>query len=455
MEHTEGNLTVGPIAHVLATLSLPIITAAFLSTAYNITDMAWIGKLGGNALAGVGVGGMYSWLSQGLSTLARMGGQVLVAQELGKGRKEYASAYAVASIQLTVLFGVIFGAFCLIFTDPLIGFFGLKNAEALRDAKIYMQITCGLILFSYLGQTLTGLYTAQGDSKSPLKANFIGLVANMILDPLLILGIGPVPKLGAAGAAIATVAAQIIVVVVLMIKGDSEAAERRVLGHRRAWERQESRYIRGVLKMGAPSALQGTIYPMISMVISRMAGNFGDAAFAVLRVGGQIESLTWNIANGFASAMNAFAAQNYGAGKMKRVKEGYRISLIIVAVWAGFISLLFIFVPKPISSVFFHTDEEIRLSAQYLIVIGVGEIFMCVELMSEGAISGLGNTKICSAISIIFTAIRIPLAMVLSRTSLGVDGLWWALTISSIIKGILFVLTFYKECRKKENGLLL
>ena len=77
--------------------------------------------------------------------------------------------------------------------------------------------------------------------------------------------------------------------------------------------------------MGAPSALQGTIYPMISMVISRMAGNFGDAAFAVLRVGGQIESLTWNIANGFASAMNAFAAQNYGAGKMKRVKEGYRI----------------------------------------------------------------------------------------------------------------------------------
>ena len=454
MEHIEGNLTTGSISKVLAKLSIPIITAAFLSTAYNITDMAWIGKLGGNALAGVGVGSMYSWLSQGLSTLARMGGQVLVAQELGKGRKEDASAYAVASVQLTVLFGILFGVISLIFTDPMVAFFGLKNAEALEVAKIYLQITCGLILFSYLGQTLTGLYTAQGDSRSPLKANFIGLMVNMILDPLLILGIEPFPKLGASGAAIATVTAQVIVVVVLMLKSHGANAEHSVLGRRRVWEIQEARYTGAVLKMGAPSALQGTIYPMISMVISRMAGEFGDAAIAVLRVGGQIESLTWNIANGFGSAMNAFAAQNYGAGKMKRVRQGYKISLVIVAVWAGFISLLFIFVSKPISSIFFHTAEEIRLSADYLTVIGVGEMFMCVELMSVGSISGLGNTKVCSVISIIFTAIRIPLAMVLSRTSLGVDGLWWALTISSIIKGILFVITFYKECRKKENGLL-
>ena len=450
MEHTEGNLTVGSISGVLAKLSIPIITAAFLSTAYSLTDMAWIGQLGGNALAGVGIGSMYSWLAQGLSTLARMGGQVLVAQELGKGSKEDASAYAVVSVQLTILFGILFGAVCLLFTNPMVSFFGLENAEAIRDAKIYMQITCGLILFSYLGQTLTGLYTAQGDSKSPLKANFIGLMANMILDPLLILGIGPVPKFGAAGAAAATVTAQVIVVLVLMVKAGREEAEKRLLGHKRIWEKQEIHYTKAVLRMGTPSALQGTVYPMISIVISRMAGEFGDVAIAVLRVGGQIESLTWNIANGFGSAMNAFAAQNYGAGKMKRVKDGYKISLLIVALWAAFISALFILFPEPISSIFFHTPEEIRMSAQYLIVIGVGEAFMCVELMSGGALSGLGNTKICSIISIIFTSIRIPLAMVLTRTGLGVDGLWWAITISSMIKGVLFVFAFYEDCRKKQ-----
>ncbi len=192
----EGNLTKGPILKTLTKLAIPIMASSFLATLYNITDMAWIGLLGAKAVAGIGVGGMFTWLSQGLASLARMGGQVQVAQHIGRGEREKAHAYAQAAVQMAALLGLLFAAVVLIFIKPFIGFFQLEDAEALAAAFSYTKIACGLIVFSFLSLTLTGLYTAQGDSKTPFAANLVGLAANMILDPVLILGPGPFPKLG-------------------------------------------------------------------------------------------------------------------------------------------------------------------------------------------------------------------------------------------------------------------
>ena len=106
MSTEKGLLTQGSILRVLTKLSMPIVIAAFFSTAYSITDMAWIGKLGGDVVAGVGTGGMYVWLSSGHIALSRMGGQILVAQELGKGNRSSAVRYAAETIRLTILSGV-------------------------------------------------------------------------------------------------------------------------------------------------------------------------------------------------------------------------------------------------------------------------------------------------------------------------------------------------------------
>ena len=162
MSTSKGSLTEGSILRVLTKLSMPIVIAAFFSTAYSITDMAWIGKLGGEVVAGVGTGGMYVWLSSGHIALSRMGGQILVAQELGRGNRVSAIKYAAETIRLTILSGILFGAICLIFTDALVGFYELNSTAAIESAVVYIKIVCGLIIFSYLGQVLTGLFTAQG-----------------------------------------------------------------------------------------------------------------------------------------------------------------------------------------------------------------------------------------------------------------------------------------------------
>lgn len=442
MKSKQLNLTSGPILATLTELALPIMASSFLSTAYNITDMAWIGMLGSKAVAGVGVGGMYVWLSQGLCSLARMGGQVNMAQALGRRDRDSAITYANVALQLTILFGLFFTAICLIFTDPLLHFFNLTDPEAYNSARIYMLITCGLILLPYLTQTLTGLYTAQGDSKTPLKANFLGLALNMILDPVLILGAGPFPRLEVIGAAVATVTSQFLVLTVLVVNLFKDHNETNILRHSSPLRKSGSGYYKDVFRIGIPTALQGSIYCMISMVLTRMVSVFGAGAIAVQRVGGQIESLSWNTADGFGSALNAFMGQNYGARQTDRIRKGYSISFRLLVAWGLLITAAFVFIPQPISSLFFHEEDVVLISVSYLIIIGLSEVFMSVELMTVGALSGLGKTKLCSIISIIFTGMRIPLAMLLSATPLGLDGIWWALTATSILKGIIFYFVF-------------
>ena len=445
----DGNLTKGPILNTLTKLAIPIMASYFIGTLYNITDMAWIGQLGSKAVAGVGVGGMFTWLSQGLSSIARMGGQVQVAQCIGRGDREKAHGYAQVAIQLAFYMGLIFALISLIFVHQMVGFFNLTDPEAYSAAVSYTRIACGLIVFSFLAVTLTGLYTAQGDSQTPFWANLIGLATNMILDPILILGPGPFPKLGVIGALIATVTAQFIVMGIMVLGVMRQKKENVLKGIRLAAVIPGS-YLKGICQIGIPSGIQDMTYCFISMILTRMVSGFGAEALATQRVGGQIESISWHTADGFAAALNAFTAQNYGAGKMDRVKKGYRASLLTVGVWGLLVTAIFVFAPNTIARIFFHEPKAIAIAVSYLIIIGLSEAFLCVEITTIGAISGLGKTHLCSIISILFTSMRIPLAIVLGNTSLGLDGIWWALSSTSMIKGIIFTATFFWITRRKK-----
>ena len=444
----EGNLTKGPILKTLTKLAIPIMASSFLGTLYNITDMAWIGLLGSKAVAGVGVGGMFTWLSQGLAAMARMGGQVQVAQCIGRGERDRAHGFAQAAVQLATLMGMAYAVISLVFTRQMVAFFQLTDPEAQTAALSYTKIACGLIVFSFLTLTMTGLYTAQGDSKTPFLANLIGLVTNMILDPVLILGPGPFPKLGVVGAAIATVTAQAIVMM-MMILGVIIQKKENVLKGIRLTAKIPKEYLGGLCRIGIPTAIQGMAYCAISMVLTRMVSAYGAEAVATQRVGGQIESISWNTADGFAAALNAFIAQNYGAGKMDRVRKGYRASLWTVGIWGLLISFVFICFPKAIADIFFHEPKAVATAVGYLVIIGFSEAFMCVELTTVGALSVLGRTRLCSIISITFTSARIPLAIILGGL-IGLSGIWWALSITSIIKGIIFTCTFLWITRKRQ-----
>lgn len=426
----------GRIFPSLTGLALPIMATSLVQTAYSLTDMAWIGRVGSSAVAAVGAAGMYTWLSSGIVMLARMGGQIKVAHSLGEGSTEDAVEYGRGALQLTIVLALLFAVITNAFAPQLIGFFDLSSDRIVQDAQNYLRITCGLILFSFLNQTLTGLFTAIGDSRTPFLANFTGLAMNMVLDPVLIFGIGPFPRMEAVGAAAATVTAQAVVTLVMVIRAlqDTVLFDKIRLLKPVSWE-----YLRVMTLLGIPSAAQNMLYTGISMVLTRMVVSWGDTAIAVQRVGGQVEGISWMTAEGFGSAINAFTGQNYGAKYYDRVKKGYMISLAVIGAWGIMTSCLLIFGAEPIFRLFIREPEVVPAGVSYLVIIGIGQMFMCEELVTGGALQGLGKTMSCSVITILFTAARIPLAYVLSSTSMGLNGIWWALTITSIVKGIVFV----------------
>ena len=426
----------GRILGSLTGLALPIMATSLVQTAYNLTDMAWIGRVGSSAVAAVGAAGMYTWFSTGIVTLARMGGQIKVAHSLGEGEVQKAAKYGQGALQLTVVLALGYALTVLLLADRLIGFFGLSSERIMWDAQVYLRITCGLILFPFLNQTLTGLFTAIGDSRTPFLANCTGLAVNMVLDPILIFGMGPFPRMEAAGAAGATVTAQIIVTLVLA----GRAFQDKILFDRIClWKKTPFLYFGVIFKLGVPSSLQSMFYSGISMVLTKMVASWGDAAIAVQRVGGQVECISWMTAEGFGSAMNAFTGQNFGARFYDRVKKSYLLAMLVIGLWGTFTSCLLIFVSEFIFTIFIQESQVLPLGISYLVILGIGQMPMCLELLTVGALQGLGKTLPSSVITIVLTVARIPLALVLTRTGLGLNGIWWALTLTSMAKGCVFV----------------
>lgn len=434
----------GRILPSLTALAVPIMATSLVQMAYNLTDMAWIGRVGSDAVAAVGAAGMYTWLSSGLVSIAKMGGQIKAAHSIGEGDRETAGSYGAGAIRLTLLLAAAFALFVNCFAETLIGFFGLSSPKIVADAVLYVRIACGLIVFSYLNQTLTGLYTAAGNSRTPFAANCVGMGANIVLDPVLIFGAGPFPRMEAAGAAIATVTAQAIVTIVLVTSCRKDQV---LFPHVKRKRKVPAVIYRTIIRVGLPAGVQNMIYCMISMVLTRFVAAWGDQAVAAQRVGSQIESISWMTAEGFGTAINAFVGQNYGGKQYDRVKRGYMTAAVIVCLWGTFTSAVLIFGSRPVFSLFIREPQVIPVGMSYLRVLGFSQMFMCVEMMTTGALSGLGKTFQCSVITVLLTSARIPLAVILGD-ALGLDGIWWAFSLSTIAKGILFFLYYLRVLRK-------
>lgn len=430
----------GPVLSSLTKLALPIMATSLIQMAYNLTDMLWIGRLGSSAVASVGAAGMYMWLSNGLAALPKMGGQVNTGHALGAGKPKEAANYASVSLWLAAILGLLYGLATIFFCRPLIGFFHLTSTQVIQDAEIYLKITCGCVLFSFLNQTFTGIFTAAGNSRTSFAATLTGLLINMMLDPLLIFGPGPFPALGVMGAAAATVAAQCIVTLVFLLFAVKDPVVFRQI---HIWKRPAKELVLSILRIGCPTCIQNMLFTGISMIIARMVAGYGDAAVAVQKVGSQIESISWMTADGFAAAVNSFLAQNHGAGKPDRIRQGFKSAMYVVLLWGIFCTVLLIIFPEPVFRLFIREADILPMGVDYLMILGVSQLFMSVEITTAGAFAGLGKTLPPSLCSIVLTAARIPLAALLIRTPLHLNGIWWSITISSICKGILLFLWFH------------
>lgn len=443
----ENSLTQGSIFKKLFALAIPIMGTSFVQMAYNMIDMIWVGKLGSGAVAAVGTAGFFTWLAMAFIIIPKVSAEVGVAQAVGKKDMDEARVYIKHSIQFIIFLALTYAFVLLTFRKSLVGFFNLGDEEVINSTITYLVIIALGLVFYFINPVFSAIFNGYGDSKTPFRINVIGLVINMILDPLLILGVGPFPRLEVAGAAIATIIAQIIVTVIFIIK----ARQREELfSNLDLLGKPDRNHMNKITKLGFPVALQSAFFTIISMVLARIIADWGTVAIAVQKVGSQIESISWMTAGGFETAMSTFTGQNYGAKKWERVRRGYFTGIAIVSCIGIIATILLIFGAEPIFMVFIQEEEAVRYGVDYLRILGVSQLFMCIEIATTGAFNGLGRTIPPSIVGIIFNLSRIPLALFLSSTSLGLNGVWWAISISSVFKGT-FLCIWYIICLKKTK----
>lgn len=452
------DLTKGHITNKLIKLALPIMGTSFIQMAYNLTDMMWVGKAGSSAVAAVGTAGFFPWLAMAFITISKIGGEIKVAQSIGEGNIKSTKLFIKSAIEINIILSILYTIFLITFNKQLIGFFRLGDYEVITMSKQYLVIIALGMVFYFINPVFTAIFNGLGNSKAPFKINAIGLVTNIILDPLLIMGIGGFPKLGVVGAAIATVIAQIVVSIaflVMIIRHKNEYFKVKL------FRNIEKSYYKVLMKLGFPVAIQSGMFTVFAMLIGVVVAAYGPVAIAVQKVGSQIESISWMTAEGLAVALSSFVGQNYGAKEYKRINRGCRITLIIAMILGTINTIILVFFGKYIFSAFIQETDAIKEGAMYLKILGYSQLFMCIEIITTGAFKGLGRTFIPSFIITILTGARVPAAYILSKPEiLGLDGVWWSISLSSILKGMLMLSIFmimlrcgklYGEYKNKDS----
>jgi putative MATE family efflux protein len=292
---------------------------------------------------------------------------------------------------------------------------------------------------------VNGTFNASGNSKTPFILIAIGLVANVILDPVFIF----VLDMGVRGAAIATIIAQIIVgllmiIAILFFKG-------RPFEHYLFQFRVDRKKIAMILKWAIPLALESILFCFLSMVTSRIEASFGARAVATSKVASQFEALSWLIGGGFGSALVVFIGQNFGAGKEDRIRRCVKVSARAMAIWGTLVSLFLWFCGGYIFSLFLPGPEMLALGIPYLHILAFAQLPMNMEAVGAGAFKGTGRTLQPSIASIATNILRPLLAYLLSRTSLGLYGVWMAVSATAFMRGAWICLWYVLAERKRER----
>ncbi len=429
------DLTHGPINRQLFKLALPIMATSFIQMAYSLTDMAWVGRIGSEAVAVIGAVGILTWMSGSISLLNKVGSEVSVAQSIGAQNQENAKQFASHNITIALIISLCWGGLLFFLAHPILQVYGLEK-HITTDAVSYLRIVSTAFPFIFLSAAFTGIYNAAGRSQIPFYISGSGLVLNIVLDPIFIF----VFDMGTNGAAYATWISQAVVFAIFVYQLRVRDS---LLGGFSFLTKLKKQYTVRIFKLGFPVAMLNTLFAFVNMFLCRTASiHGGHIGLMTFTTGGQIEAITWNTSQGFSTALSAFIAQNYAAGNNKRVIQSWHTTLWMTLIFGTICTILFVFFGNEIFSIFVPEKAAYEAGGIFLRIDGYSQLFMMLEITMQGVFYGLGRTVPPAITSITFNYLRIPLALFFISLGFGVEGIWWAVCATTIAKGLVLLIWF-------------
>ncbi|HLT58680.1 MAG: MATE family efflux transporter [Limnochordales bacterium] len=430
------DFTTGNIWHHILAFSWPMFVGNLFQVLYNTVDSFWVGRfIGADALAAVSVSAPVVFALVALIMGLTMATTTLVAQYRG-ARDDVQVRRTVANSLLTITaLGLVSSAVGYIYRVPILRL--MRTPESvLEPAAVYLGIfLLGLVpmfLFNVVSSILRGL----GDSRTPLRFLVYATVLNIVLDPLFILGFGPVPPMGIAGVAWATLIAQTLATVLGFrhIRRHTD-----LLPTEASQWRLDRQLVAKLFTIGVPGGLQSTIVSFSMVAVTAIVNTFGPAVVAAFGAGGRVDQFAFLPAMSISLAVTALVGQNLGAGRPERVREIVIRSSLLTGAITGTMTLVAVLQPTLLIQVFIEDPAVLAEGSRYLRIVGLNYVPLALMFIITGVLRGAGDTLISMLISLVtLWAVRLPLAWALSyKLAWGVAGTWWAIVLSTVLGLIL------------------
>jgi putative MATE family efflux protein len=420
-------LVTDPIGRTVLRTALPAVASSLLMTLFASVDTYWVGtRIGPAGLAAVTTSIFWVWVVISLGEMVSIGLTAVAARRYGQGRADDAAFAAGSALQLAVVLGAVVGAVLLAML-PLL--FRMMNAppEVAELGRRYLGIYLIGTPFIFSFFAIDAAFRASGDSRTPFLILAVSVAVTLVLDPMLILGLGPAPKLGIAGAAVATIAIRILA----CFLGLWLALRRGLI----RFAKPDWSAIGAICRVGLPTASTGAIFSLIYVVVGRATTPFGTPAIAALGIGHRVESWLFMIGVGFGAATAAIVGQNLGAGRPDRASRAGWIATGTCTAFGVVFCVAELIAPEWFAGLFSRDAAVIAEGARYLRIAALSQLAVCAEIVLEGALGGAGHTVAPMLSSTAITLLRVPLAG-WAAARWGVSGIWWVLCITAIARGL-------------------
>lgn len=432
MSSKTRDFTTGSISRHLIAFSLPMFMGNLLQALYNIIDSIWVGRfLGSDALASVSVSFPIIFILVSLVMGVTMGTTTLVGQYYGAKKPDLMHKTIGNSFLLLTISGTVITIFGIIFSTSLLRLINTPP-EIIEMADGYLRYFMFGILWIFWYNCTNSILRGLGDSKTPLKFLVYATILNIILDPLLIFGIGPFPALGVKGAALATIISQGLSAVISLRYLFFTSGLVKL--NRKLWI-PDYDLIRIILKIGLPTGIQQTLVSLSALIVSSLINLFGKTIVAGFGAAVRIDHFAIMPAMSIGLAVTSLVAQNIGAGKEHRVKECVYWSSLLGTAITAIVLIAALTIPELLLSPFTTDADVLEAGTLYLFYIAFSYIPLSLMFTLGGVFRGAGDTMANMIITLIsLWLIRVPLAAYLSKQpALGIRGIWIAMTASPYV----------------------
>ncbi|MGO5071855.1 MATE family efflux transporter [Roseburia faecis] len=439
METTNSNyFGTEKISRILLKIAPPVMLAQLIQALYNIVDSLFVGKCSESGLTALSIIYPLQLLMIAIAVGTGVGINTAMAHYLGIGDRKKAEEYGGIGTPLTLVLWVLFALICFLFM-PAYARMSTDSPEVIRDVTIYGRIVCVFSIGLFTESIWTKILQANGDMKTPMIAQIVGALVNIALDPLFIFGLFGLPKLGIAGAAIATVVGQIVAALIVMKKGFRKSPPLSVY----------PRDICFIYKLGIPNILMQSAYTFYILGLNLILATFSDQAVTALGLYYKWQSFFFIPLGALQTCIVPVISYNYASGRMDRCKKTLSTSLVggMGLMFIG--TLVFNLIPGQMLRVFTSDPQVIAIGTVGFHFVGISFIPMVTSLIFPVFFQAVGAAVKSSLLTVVRTVVLfVPLGYLFSR--LGLNYFWFTFPVTEVITTLVGVF-FYRRFMAQQK----